>query len=142
MKQGEIFKGTGIDHQPPFTQHADRVNKKAQAHRHNLTAVYQSLIKSVLTFNTASWYNFLTESSEKKQNHRATTQSQLSDIYNQAVKRKTLSLRTLHTPFTTPFSYSHQVAASKHLKPKTDLTKTLSFSLTYHVELTVKFFES
>lgn len=104
-----------------------------------LTAVYRSLIETVLTFNIASWYNFLTVKSKKKLTRiikhatkiTGTTQTQLSDLYSHAVKRKAEPIRTLHTPFITPFSYFHKAASSEHLWPKRELTKTLSFQLQY-----------
>ena len=67
------YLGTEIDYRLSFTQHADRVYKKAQqrmcllrklkgfdVRKDILLTVYQTLMKSVFSFNITSWYSFLT----------------------------------------------------------------------------------
>lgn len=66
---------------------ATEVYKKALKgfNGHFSTAVYWSHIEPVLTFNIASWYNFLTEKSKKKLTRIIKpAQIQLSDLYSHA----------------------------------------------------------
>ena len=65
-----------------------------------LLTVYQTLMKSVISFNITSWYSFLTSRCKGKlariimQASKITSiqQKQLSDLHTQAVERKTNSI--------------------------------------------------
>ncbi len=141
MEQVEVFTylGTEIDRNLSFTQQVNSVYKKAQqrlsllrrlkgfnVRQDILTAVYQSLVESVISFNIVSWFNFLSAVNEGKLSRvikQASKmigypQTQLLDLYNCAVQRKAAFIVTdpshpLHSffqllppghYFTTPFA--------------------------------------
>ncbi|KAJ8349037.1 hypothetical protein SKAU_G00276260 [Synaphobranchus kaupii] len=81
VEQVGAFKylGTEIDSLLSFSQHADSVYRKAQqrlfllrklrsfdVRKDILTAVYKSLIETVLTFNITSWFNFISVKNKSK----------------------------------------------------------------------------
>ena len=111
VEQVEAFRylGTDMDTHLSFSQHTDSVYKKAQQRlfllrklrsfdvkQDILTAVYKSLIESVLTFNITSWFALTSVKNKSKlsrivnQGSKITgkTQTQLSVLHSQAVKRK------------------------------------------------------
>ena len=111
VEQVEAFRylGTDMDTHLSFSQHTDSVYKKAQQRlfllrklrsfdvkQDILTAVYKSLIESVLTFNITSWFTLTSVKNKSKlsrivnQGSKITgkTQIQLSVLHSQAVKRK------------------------------------------------------
>ena len=115
VEQVKHFKylGTHIDQRLSFTQHGDRVYKKAQQRMCPLRklkgfvvrkvislTVYQTLIGSVISFNITSWHSFLASRCQEKlariikQANKITSiqQKQLSDLHTQAVERKTSSI--------------------------------------------------
>ena len=115
VEQVKHFKylGTHIDQRLSFTQHGDRVYKKAQQRMCPLRklkgfvvrkvislTVYQTLIGSVISFNITSWHSFLASRCQEKlariikQANKITSiqQKQLSDLHTQAVERKTNSI--------------------------------------------------
>lgn len=128
-EQTEIFEYPGIEIKNHLSsQHADKVHKRPQQHifilgmlkgshvRQNiLTVACQSLIKSVLTFNIACWYNFFTEKRKKKNhnNHQACNQihqyNTLPLLQPHSKKKSRLYYQGL---FTAPFSCFYQEATS------------------------------
>ena len=86
-----------------------------------LTAVLRSVIESVLSHNISSWYTFLSVKDKSKLSRiikhaseiTGTTQSSLSDLHTQAVRRKaTSSYMTLHMHSTTHSNSFLQVIAT------------------------------
>ncbi len=127
VEQVEAFRYLSIevDRTLSFSVHAEQAYKKAQQRlfllrklrsfnvsKDILTVVYRSLIESVLTYNISSWYTFLSAKDKTKLSRiikhaskiTGTTQSSLSDLHTQAVRRKATTImhdpsHPLHTSF-------------------------------------------
>ena len=115
VEQVSQFKylGTVLDQHLSFTENVDYIYKKAQQRLYLLRKlrnfnvdqkilenVYRSLIESVLVFNIVSWYGNLTVKSKAKLVRVVSLagkiigskQIQLSDLYHQAVTRKSFDI--------------------------------------------------
>ena len=115
VEQVSQFKylGTVLDQHLSFTENVDYIYKKAQQRLYLLRKlrnfnvdqkilenVYRSLIESVLMFNIVSWYGNLTVKSKAKLVRVVSLagkiigskQIQLSDLYHQAVTRKSFDI--------------------------------------------------
>lgn len=107
------YLGTVLDQHLSFTENVDYIYKKAQQRLYLLRklrnfnvdqtileSVYRSLIESVLVFNIVSWYGNLTVKNKAKLNRVVSLagkiigskQIQLSDLYHQAVRRKSIQI--------------------------------------------------
>ena len=136
VEQVEAFRYLGIevDRTLSFSVHTEHTYKKAQQRlfllrklrsfnvsKDILTVVYRSLIESVLTYNISSWYTFLSVRDKSKLSHiikhaskiTGTTQSSLSDLHTQAVRRKATFI--IHDHSTTHSnSFLQAVATGSH----------------------------
>ena len=119
------YLGTHIDSNFSFKQNADFIFKKANQRLYLmrqlrsfgvstsvLQKVYRSLVESILSFNITVWYNRLDAKSKGKLSRVVneaskivgTKQNPLSDVFNTAVRRKSLAItkdttHALHTKF-------------------------------------------
>ena len=103
------YLGTVIDENLSFTENVDQIFKKAQQRlhllrklrsfdvsEHVLQLVYRSLVESVLSFNSVSWFGHLTVKNKTKlarvvnqaSKIVGTKQPQLCDIHQKALSRK------------------------------------------------------